>query len=47
MRPEKYGWVGGKGKGGGGGVGEHGCLRLYYKFLEKHGYFFKILELQK
>ena len=40
MRPEKYGWVGGKGKGGG-GVGELGCLRLYYKCLEKHGYFFK------
>ena len=29
MRPEKYGWVGGKGTGGGGGVGEIGCLRQY------------------
>ena len=29
-------WVGGE---GGGGAGELGCLRLYYKCFEKHGYF--------
>ena len=49
MRPEEhvYGCVcvcvcGGGGGGGGGGSGvvdELGCLRLYYKCFEKHGYF--------